>query len=439
MDVVKQTLLLEYMISSPDTYARCSSILDPTYFDPELRNAVSFINGYYDEFHKTPANEQVLAESAVDLKYREVTTDQIEYCTVEIERFCKQRAISKAVLEAAKRVKDGDEGSIESLIKDALAVSIHRSIGLNYSSDPQARLQALKDSNRMRSTGWVEVDDVLGGGINRGELLLWSANSGGGKSLVMGNLGLNLMEQGLNVLYLTFELSENLVAKRVDSMVTGINQVEILPRMSEVIATVQEKTEHMGNLVVKQMSAGTRPMEIRSYLKEFELTEGYIPDLLIFDYLDLLAPNEKVGADNVFERDKLVAEQIRDILVTYDVYGTSASQQNRSAVEATELNHSHIAGGLSKINTTDNYISIVMSDSMRAQGEMMFKFLKTRSSDGVGKQIQMSFNSNSLRVSGATGGNTELKFQSRAQHAVAVPKAAEPADGGGGLLQMFDM
>jgi replicative DNA helicase len=415
----------------------CSSILQPSYFDPELRNAVGFINQYYNDFHRTPANEQIKAEYDIDLVQREVTSDQIEYCAREVESFCKQRAIAQAVLMAASKINDDGVGEIEGLIRDALNVSLQRNLGLDYSLDPLQRLQAMKDSNRMVSTGWKSVDDILGGGVNRGELLLWSANSGGGKSLVMGNYGLNFLERGMNVLYISFELSEGLIAKRYDSMVTGINQVEILPRMSEVAAKVQEHSTDAGKLTIKQMSAGTRPMEIRAYLKEFELTNGYVPDLLIFDYLDLLSPNEKVGADNVFEKDKLVAEQIRDILVTYDVFGTSASQQNRSAVEATELNHSHIAGGISKINTTDNYISIIMSNQMRAQGEMMFQFLKTRSSDGVGKQVTMGFNSNSLRVSDQLKEGQELTFTSRAQ-AVKEPTEAAPA-GGKDLLDMFDM
>ena len=111
-----------------------------------------------------------------------------------------------------------------------------------------------------------------------------------------------------------------------------------------------------------------------------------------------MSPNEKVSADNVSEKDKQVAEQVHQILDDYDMIGITASQQNRSAVTATDLNHSHIAGGITKINTTDIYASIIFNDLMKAAGEIHIEFLKTRSSDGVGKRIELKWNNTALRV-----------------------------------------
>jgi hypothetical protein len=83
------------------------------------------------------------------------------------------------------------------------------------------------------------------------------------------------------------------------------------------------------------------------------------------------------------------------------MYIATASQQNRSAIEAPELNQGHIAGGLTKINTVDVYISIVLTPTMRAGGEIGFTFLKTRSSDGVGKTVYLKWNNTSLRITNA--------------------------------------
>ena len=49
MDTQKQKLLMEYLISSSDTFALCQNIINPTYFDPELRNAVAFIKDNYEK------------------------------------------------------------------------------------------------------------------------------------------------------------------------------------------------------------------------------------------------------------------------------------------------------------------------------------------------------------------------------------------------------
>ena len=77
----------------------------------------------------------------------------------------------------------------------------------------------------------------------------------------------------------------------------------------------------------------------------------------------------------------------------------TASQLNRSAVEEIEFDHSHIAGGISKIQTADNVIGIFTSNAMRERGQYQLQLLKTRSSSGVGSKINLVFDRDSLRIS----------------------------------------
>ena len=76
----------------------------------------------------------------------------------------------------------------------------------------------------------------------------------------------------------------------------------------------------------------------------------------------------------------------------------TASQQNRAAIDAQQLNQGHIAGGISKVNTVDVYISVVLTPTMKAAGEIGFVFLKTRNSDGAGKTVYLKWINNSLRI-----------------------------------------
>jgi len=76
----------------------------------------------------------------------------------------------------------------------------------------------------------------------------------------------------------------------------------------------------------------------------------------------------------------------------------TASQLNRSAVDEVEFDHSHIAGGISKINTADNLIGIFSSRAMRERGRVQIQFMKTRSSSGVGTKLDLGFNMDSLRI-----------------------------------------
>ena len=403
MDIKKQTLLLEYLISSSDTFAICASIVKPSYFDPELRNTVTFIHQYYEDYNSTPSPKQVEGETGVALELEVVTKDQIAYCANEIEAFCKRQAIQAAVLASPPLIQKGDYGKVEELIKDAVTVSLNRDLGLKYEDDPEERLRLLAISEQAEPTGWTDFDELLNGGLIRKQLLLLSANSGGGKSIAMANLGLNYMEQGMNVLYITLELSQGMVSLRYDNMVTGVASAGWQYKIPEIATKVESATKEMGKLTIKYMNAGSSSNDIRAFLREFELTENYVPDVIIIDYLDLMGANEHISADNVFEKDKAVSEQLRNIGNDYNAMMITASQQNRGAVNQTDLNHSHIAGGISKINTTDVYVSIIMTDAMRASGEIAFMFLKTRSSDGVGKTAYLKWNGSTLRITNPDG------------------------------------
>lgn len=71
---------------------------------------------------------------------------------------------------------------------------------------------------------------------------------------------------------------------------------------------------------------------------------------------------------------------------------------HNSAVEEIEFDHSHISGGLSKIQTADNVIGIFTSRNMRERGKYQIQLMKTRSSSGVGQKIDLDFDIDTLRI-----------------------------------------
>ena len=410
MDIKKQQLLLEYLVSSPDTFALCSSIVKADYFDPEMRNAIRFLHEYYDEYHSLPEPAQIEAETGRIVTMRDVGNDKIEYCANEVESFCKRKAIEQAVLASPPLIEEGNYGKVEEMIRDAVTVSLNRNLGVNFFEDPEERIRALIKKEIYEPTGWKEFDDLLNGGLARKQMLLVSANSGGGKSIVMANLGLNYVMRGYKVLLISLELSEEMVDMRYIQMITGFGTGEWQRQVDETsrrIVTAGDKNQD-GQLHIKRMRQGSTTNDIRAYLKEFELKYNIRPDMVIVDYVSLMKPNEFVSADNVHEKDKQTSEQLREIGEDYNAMVVTAAQQNRGAIEAVDLHQGHIAGGISKIDTTDIYVSIIMSDAMRAKGEIAFQFLKTRSSAGVGKTIYLDFNPVSLRITDPNALNTNL-------------------------------
>jgi len=239
----------------------------------------------------------------------------------------------------------------------------------------------------------------LYGGFNRGELQIWAGGSGSGKSLFMQNLAVNWAMQGMNGCYLTLELSEGLCAMRMDSMMTNTSSKEIFKDIDNVEMKVKLAGKKAGHLRIKYMAAQSTVNDIRAYMKELEIQTGSKPDFLCVDYLDLLMPvSAKVSPNDLFVKDKYVSEELRNLAKELDIIFVTASQLNRSAVEEVEFDHSHIAGGLSKINTADNVFGIFTSRAMRERGRYQIQLMKTRSSSGVGQKVDLEFNIETLRI-----------------------------------------
>jgi replicative DNA helicase len=278
-------------------------------------------------------------------------------------------------------------------------ISLTKDLGTDYFENPRERLMALKDNNGQVSTGWSALDRKLFGGMNKGELNIFAGGSGSGKSLFMQNLAVNWVTAGLNGVYLTLELSEGLSAMRIDSMLTNISTKEVFKDLDTVEMKVKMVGKKAGKLQIKYMPAQSTVNDVRAYLKELEITKGMRIDFLLIDYLDLLMPvSAKVSPNDLFVKDKYVSEELRNLAREINTIFVTASQLNRSAVEEIEFDHSHISGGISKINTADNVFGIFTSRAMRERGRYQIQLMKTRSSSGVGQKVDLEFDIESLRI-----------------------------------------
>ena len=394
-----QKLYIEMFMSDAETFVRCQTIFEPENFDRKLQEVAKFITEYVNEYKVMPEPQIVNASCSTDLKPAILPKENYEWLMNEFENFSRHKGLERAILKSADLLEAGDYGPVEKLIKDAIQISLNKDMGTDYFEDPRARLEGLKNSNGQISTGWPSVDKKLYGGFNRGELNIWCAASGGGKSLFLANLGCNWALNGLNVLYLTFELSESLVAMRMDSMLTGVGTREIFKNLDDVELKVKMMGKSAGSVQIKYMPSGKNTNDIRAYLKEYQVKKGHKPDILLIDYLDLMMPMSiKVSPSDLFVKDKYVSEELRNLAMETQAIVVTASQLNRAAVEEIEFDHSHISGGLSKIQTADNVIGIFTSRAMKERGRYQIQFMKTRSSSGVGQKVDLEFDLETLRI-----------------------------------------
>lgn len=399
-----QKLYIEMMLSDASTFVRCQAIFDHTLFDKKLQLSAQFLNSYVEEYNTLPTYDIINAATHSNFKYPDnLKEENFDWLLNEFETFTRHKGLERAIIQSADDLEKGEYGTVEDRIKKAVQIGLQKDLGTDYFQDPKQRLLKIKDKNGQISTGWKNVDDKLFGGMNRGELNIFAGGSGAGKSLFLANLGVNWALQGLNVIYLTFELSEELVSMRIDSMMTGISTKDVFKNLDEVETKVKILQKKAGSLQVKYMPSGKTANDIRAYLKEYEIKSNKKVDVLLVDYLDLLMPqSKKISPADLFIKDKFVSEELRNLAMEKNCIFVTASQLNRGAVEEVEFDHSHISGGLSKIQTADNVFGIFTSRAMRERGKYQIQLMKTRSSSGVGQKIDLDFNIDSLRITDST-------------------------------------
>jgi len=410
-----QKVYLEMFMTDAESFVRCQGVFDPQTFDRRLQEPAKFVKDYVEEHNALPTFDMVNAATDSNLKDPgQLQENHYDWLLQDFETFSKHKALESAILKSADLLEKGQYGACEDLVKQAVQIGLQKDLGTDYFADPRARLEGIKDKNGQVSTGWPALDKKLFGGFNRGELNIFAGGSGSGKSLFLANMGVNWCLQGMNVLYLTFELSEALVSMRIDSMTTDIASRDIFKSIDDVEMKVKMIGKKAGAFQVKYMPTGKNANDLRAYIKEYEIKTGRKLDVVLVDYLDLMHPNAvKISAENLFVKDKYVSEELRNLAMELNTVFVTASQLNRSSVEEIEFDHSHISGGISKINTADNLIGIFTSRAMRERGRYQIQLMKTRSSSGVGQKIDLEFDVDSLRIRDLGEDEEYQEFQKR--------------------------
>jgi len=398
-----EDIFISFMMSNKDLFVRCKGIIKSGYFDDKQnRDTVAFIEGYSTAFSTIPSLDEIKAVTKKEIKIMELESAKHDLWFLrEFEKFCKHKALRDAILASPEMLDQGRYGEVEATIKAAVQIALVKDLGLDYFADPKSRLEALRQNKGQCSTGWKSVDDKLFGGLNKGEITIFAGQSGAGKSLFLQNLAVNWAIAGMNVVYLSLELSQQLCAMRVDAMITGYETRDVMRNIDDVHMKVRAtQQKHQGDLRIKQMPNGCTTNDLRAFIKEYEIESGKKVDAILVDYLDLMSPmSKKISAENLFVKDKYVTEELRNLAVELDIITVSASQLNRGSYEEIEFDPSHIAGGISKVNTADNVIGIFTSAAMKEGGRYQIQFMKTRSSSGVGSKVDLAFNNKSLRIS----------------------------------------
>ena len=306
--------------------------------------------------------------------------------------FCKKQKLKEAMLKSVELLKDNSFEKIKSTLDDALKLGTDTDFGYDYILDFEKRFE-LKARNPV-TTGWKEIDNIIHGGLGKGELGVVVAPTGAGKSMALVHLGAQAIKQGRNVIHYTLELQDTVIGNRYDACITGFGLNALHGLKDEIYEKIKDMS---GGLIIKEYptkSASTQTL--RAHLEKLRKREVPI-DMIIMDYGDLLRP---VAAQKE-KRNELesIYEELRGIAQEYECPLWTASQTNRSGLNAEVITMESISEAFNKCFVADFICSISRTiDDKVSNTARMFVAKNRNGPDGLVYPMHMNTKNIDLKV-----------------------------------------
>ena len=272
--------------------------------------------------------------------------EDVEYVKGTALDFCKKQKLKEAIMKSVGLLKTSSFDEIKQVIDGAMKLGLDNNHGYDYLLDFEERFM-LKSRNPM-ATGWKTIDDIIKGGLGRGELGVVIAPTGAGKSMALVHLGAQAIKAGKNVVYYTLELLDTVVAGRFDSCITGV-KLQDLTKYKDLI--FDEVKDLEGRLIVKEYpTKSANVTKLKQHLEKLRFT-GFEPDLIIVDYGDLLSPISSYKEKRI--ELQTIYEDLRGLAQEFECPLWTASQTNRSGLNAEVVTMESISEAFNKCFVAD--------------------------------------------------------------------------------------
>ena len=388
------------------------------YFQSKTEKVIFDIIAKYFEKYNRPSTTDTLSvdldtyEGIDDKQFAEVkeiikelVIDQNQsndWLIDQTEVFCKDKALFLALMEAIQIVDNKKEaisrGAIPKLLSDALAVSFDTNVGHDVLVDWEKRFDFYHSDVSRVPFDLELMNKITDGGLPNKSLTVIMAGPYVGKSLFMAHFAASNLQDGKNVLYITMELSEENVGKRIDANllrrpVAEINSIE-KSWFGGFFQKLQKKTK--GKIIIKEYpTGGAGSGHFRHLLNELKIKKNFIPDIIYIDYLNICCSTRIKGGGQMqmYSYVKAIAEEIRGLAVEFDLPIVTATQSNRAGASSSDPEMSDVAESFGIAATADLMLVLICNEEMMEKGKIMVKQIKNRFADmGVFKKFKLGIN-----------------------------------------------
>jgi replicative DNA helicase len=396
---VFQAKIISSLLSNKRFIQTISDILKPVYFDSDANKwLVGTIIAYFFEYKTIPTLEvmkvkidemdnEILQVSVVDnLKesWRNVESTDLQFVQEQTLEFCRNQVMKNAIMDSVDLIEVGQYDQIKKIVDEAMKAGSDRDLGHEYIEGIEERLT--KSTRDTIKTGWDPIDEVMDGGLGKGELGVVVAPAGIGKTWCLQSMGSNAVKRGLSVVHYTLELNQEYVGLRYDTIFSGTPTANIKFYKDEVKKKISQLK---GHLLIKYFPTKSATVQtLAAHLSQIEI-QSTKPDLILVDYADILrgvGSEKRHILENIYEDLRGLAGEIECPIWT-------ASQANRSSLEEEVIDATKVAEAYSKVMIADFVVSVSRKVEDKIANTSRFHVIKNRFGiDGVTFPASMNTN-----------------------------------------------
>ena len=394
-----QIQLINQIIEDKDFASSILDVLEASYFDNKYFKIITqMIKEYYKKYESAPnfdtldqiikseISQELVCKIVLDTlkQIKEAPFEGTQFVQEKALKFCKQQELQKAMDKAQKIITEGDFESydkVEGLVREALQVGqIEKNV-----SDIFTGLDTVLDEDYRHPIpiGIPGIDNLLKGGLAKGEIGVILAPTGVGKTTILTKIANTAFNMGYNVLQIFFEDNPKIVQRKHFTIWTGIAPDELANHKEEVLSKIGEIQETMKNkLVLKKMASDTATMgQIKNQVRKM-IADGTKIDLILLDYIGCVLPES--SAKDEWKAEGSVMRAFEAMCHELNIVGWTATQGNRSSISSEVVTTDQMGGSIKKAQVGHVIITVAKTLQQKEMNLATIAITKSRlGKDGV--------------------------------------------------------
>jgi archaellum biogenesis ATPase FlaH len=396
-----QNIILRYIIENPVYMETCL----PSYFSNEsLGEIMTVVSDFWGRYHEIPKCDQIIESFKIQGKSDLVSTEEIRslfninlksyedaWLMETTEFFIEYKTLTKSAVDGLKYIQSTpvDSENIRGVIDNFKRIILERNnIDFNFDEgldffNPNNHKQL---SHKTFSSGYPFIDTVLGGGFSAKALYVFMGMPKVGKSLWMGNLGIQGMKKGHNVAIISLEMGDRKYVKRLGSNLLNI-PISDYNQVSNDDEAMKKKLNNLtydnfsvpGQLLIKEFPTSQASVnDIENYLKKVEEMKGIKFKMVVIDYINIMKNWRNPNSENTYMKIKQIAEDLRGMAVRNEWAIITGTQTKQGDFDASDLTINSAAESSGLVATVDGMFGIIQDPIMYSNGEYKLKLLANR-------------------------------------------------------------